>query len=101
MQIKVNDMALLMRYLLKEGAQYVDVNVESTKGGAIFEFTDVERRVCAIRIFRAELNSTPELTKIMRLTTRFEAEGLKKILQEAADAQTHDDDGKDSDSSER
>ena len=72
MKLKRKDLELLMQYLDKEKPEFVelvknDTNFQSATG---FAFRDLEGRDCTIKIFDAQHNITPELTKTMKLYTR-------------------------------
>lgn len=68
MKIKRTDLELLMKYIEKEKPETVDMNVENFS--TTFGFSDAEHRDCIIRLFESQTNTTPELTKKMKLYTR-------------------------------
>jgi hypothetical protein len=74
MKLKRTDLELLMRYIEKEKPELVDVNMsdEAFRGCVGFSFADAEHRDCTVKIYAAAANVTPELTKTMKLYSRFD-----------------------------
>jgi len=75
MKLKLSDLKLLMQYLVKEGAEMVEIEIDRPiENGTVFSFRDIENRECHIKLYDAQFNITPELTKKMKLYTRFSKE---------------------------
>lgn len=72
MRIKRKDLELLMTYLEKEKPELVELGVdeEAFRAGITVGFEDSEKRRCVVKLFGADRNITPELTKTMQLYTR-------------------------------
>lgn len=62
-------MELMMKYIEKEKPEVVSISVDNFKVN--FHFTDAENRTCIVTLFESTANTTPELTKNMKLYTRF------------------------------
>jgi hypothetical protein len=77
MKIKRTDLELLMKYLEKEKPETVDVhlNDDNFRGSVGFSFADADSRDCLVKVYSATHNITPDLTKTMKLYTRFPKEG--------------------------
>lgn len=69
MKLKRSDIELMMRYIEKEKPEFIDVVCDNFC--VLFRFTDAEHRDCTIKLFESLTNTTPELTKSMKLYTRF------------------------------
>ena len=69
MRIKRSDIELMMRYIEKEKPEIVSIVVDNFKVN--FHFADSENRNCTVTLFESTANTTPELTKNMKLYTRF------------------------------
>ena len=82
MKLKIKDLQLLMEYLKKEGCELVEIDQEPLDIGYSFTFKDVEHRSCIIKLYSSATNTTPDLTKSMKLYTRFGGglKGEKKSL---------------------
>lgn len=68
MRIKRSDMELMMRYIEKEKPETISILPDNFKIN--FTFTDSENRNCTVTLFESTANTTPELTKNMKLYTR-------------------------------
>jgi uncharacterized protein (UPF0179 family) len=73
MKLKRSDLELVMNYIEKEKPDTISISESksSNLGAAIdFDFEDLEHRTCSITVYEASLNSTPDLTKTMKLNSR-------------------------------
>lgn len=72
MELKVVHLVELLDYLGKEGVQEISLEKEDKIGraGYVFKFQDKDSRECAITLFQAGLNISPDLVKKMKLYTR-------------------------------
>lgn len=72
MKLKRKDLELMMQYLDKEKPELVEVvrDDQTFQSSTGFRFTDADNRECTIKLFSAQHNVTPELTKVMKLYTR-------------------------------
>lgn len=78
MKIKYGDLDLLMQYLHKEAAELVSVEIGNMDSRMSFMFKDLENRDCCVTLFAADHNTTPELTKTMKLYSRLPKVASKK-----------------------
>jgi len=70
MKINVHHLVDLLEYLHKEHVTTLEVST-GTHGMALdFLFFDSENRECVVKLYSAQGNSAPELTKTMKLYTR-------------------------------
>lgn len=76
MNIKRTDLELLVQYVQKEKPEVIRISEENFRIN--FSFTDSENRNCTITLFESTANTTPELTKNMKLYTRFKETKAKK-----------------------
>lgn len=73
MNIKTEDLELLLWYLKKEKADHVNVMQVNGNFEILFEFTDEEGRDCEIAVYDKEMRNKPvRLKKEMDLETRLE-----------------------------
>ena len=75
MKVKFKDIISFMEYATKEKPEYLSVNIDNFKFD--LSFTDSENRNCTVTIFESMVNTTPDLTKNMKLYTRLK-ETIKK-----------------------
>lgn len=69
MRIKIKDLELMMQYISKEKPETAYIHLDNFF--VTFSFADAENRECVIKLFESTTNATPELTKSMKLYTRF------------------------------
>ena len=71
MKIKVPHLVELLEYLTKENVMDIEVELrDGVSSGINCTFYDKEKRECQITLFQAGMNTTPDLTKKMKLYTR-------------------------------
>ena len=72
MKLKRSDMVQLMAYIDKEKPEVIEVikEDEGFTAGISFLFKDLEGRDCSVRLYQAQLNIAPDLTKTMKLYSR-------------------------------
>jgi hypothetical protein len=76
MKVKFKDLVSFMEYATKEKPEYVSVNIDNFKFD--LSFMDSENRNCTVTIFESMVNTTPELTKNMKLYTRLKETAKKE-----------------------
>lgn len=75
MNIKTEDLELLVWYLKKEQASHSSVNQVNANFEIYFEFKDLEGRDCEIVLYDTQMRNKPvRLKKEMDLETRLEKE---------------------------
>lgn len=73
MKLKRSDLELVFNYIQKEHPETLEImpSEDNNLGSAMsFMFEDAEQRLCTITVYQASLNSTPDLTKKMKLNSR-------------------------------
>lgn len=78
MKLKVSDLLDVLEYATKEQAITINITAPEMDVATYFEFTDLEKRECKIKIYAASANVTPDLTKTMKLYTRLKRTGKVK-----------------------
>lgn len=73
MNIKTEDLELLVWYLKKEKVEHSNVNQVNANFEIYFEFTDLKGRNCEISLYDLQMRNKPvKLKKEMDLETRLE-----------------------------
>lgn len=70
MNVKREDLEMLMGYVDKEKPATVSIRAEENGFSMSFSFTDVEGRECKIVLHESTINTEPDLVKKMKLKTR-------------------------------
>lgn len=72
MQVKREDLEMLMQYVDKEKPEKISLKFEENGFSVSFSFVDVEDRECKIVLHEASISTQPDLVKKMKLKTRTE-----------------------------
>ena len=85
MKLKRSYLEMMMKYVQKEKPEVVDVvKSEEFTAGVVFNFKDSEGRDCSISLYEAQFNCAPDLTKKMKLYSRFPAKASPSSEQDPA-----------------
>lgn len=72
MNLKRQDLEMLMEYVNKEKPEKISIKTEENGFSTSFTFVDEEGRECKIVLHESTINTPPDLIKKMKLKTRVE-----------------------------